>query len=671
MSIPYRQIHLDFHTSEHIPGIGAAWDKRHWQETLKRGHVNLINIFAVCHHGWSYYNTQVGKRHPGLAEGFDLTRAQLDACTEAGIHTQVYCTVGVNNRVAREHSEWRAINQHGGYYGWSQRPTDAGFHQLCFNTPYLDFVCDEIREIARLFPDTDGLWLDIIHKPLCYCPWCMESMVNRGFDPKNDTDVALHADIVLQNYYTRTLAALREVHPTMRMTQNSGNVTRGDRRFLKHVTHLELESLPTWGWGYDHFPMGAKYAQATGMEFLGMTGKFHTTWGEFGGFKHPNALRYECAAMLAYGAKCSVGDQLHPDGRLDESTYGIIGEAYREVEAKEPWCDGARNVADVGVLSSQALDPLHRIGEDSDVGATRLLLEGQILFDMLDAEMDFSPYKAIMVLDEGRVDAALKTKLDAYLAKGGKVLFTGRSALGADGKPLFDVGAEVAKESGFSLDYILPIPELRPSFADSPLIMYSRYPRLKVTTGTVLGEVVEPYFERAWNHFCSHQHAPQRRQGTGLACGVQRENLMWLPMDVCLAYRKWGQVTTKQFFLACLRRLLGGTIGLQSNLPSTARVTLTEQPAAKRHVLHLLHANLVQRGALQQTHMGQMMMEVIEDLTPCCDVKVSLRLGKPVKRVTLEPQGKEIPFRLQDGRLELELDRFTCHQMVVFSQSGR
>jgi hypothetical protein len=33
--------------------------------------------------------------------------------------------------------------------------------------------------------------------------------------------------------------------------------------------------------------------------------------------------------------------------------------------------------------------------------------------------------------------------------------------------------------------------------------------------------------------------------------------------------------------------------------------------------------------------------------------------------VTLEPQGKEIPFRVKDGRLELEIDRFTCHQMVV------
>ena len=81
--------------------------------------------------------------------------------------------------------------------------------------------------------------------------------------------------------------------------------------------------------------MSAAYCRNLGLDFLGMTGKFHTTWGEFGGIKHPNALRYECAAMLANGSKCSVGDQLHPDGELDESTYELIGKAYAEVEQKE------------------------------------------------------------------------------------------------------------------------------------------------------------------------------------------------------------------------------------------------------------------------------------------------------------------------------------------------
>ena len=107
----------------------------------------------------------------------------------------------------------------------------------------------------------------------------------------------------------------------MPVFHNSGHVTVGDTEILKHFSHLELESLPTGGWGYDHYPMSAAYCRNLGLDFLGMTGKFHTTWGEFGGIKHPNALRYECAAMLANGSKCSVGDQLHPDGALDESTY--------------------------------------------------------------------------------------------------------------------------------------------------------------------------------------------------------------------------------------------------------------------------------------------------------------------------------------------------------------
>ena len=85
----------------------------------------------------------------------------------------------------------------------------------------------------------------------------------------------------------------------MPIFHNSGHVPVGCQEILPYFSHLELESLPTGGWGYDHYPMSAAYSRNLGLDFLGMTGKFHRTWGEFGGFKHPNALRYEWAAMLA------------------------------------------------------------------------------------------------------------------------------------------------------------------------------------------------------------------------------------------------------------------------------------------------------------------------------------------------------------------------------------
>jgi hypothetical protein len=51
MPMPFRQVHLDFHTSEQIPGVGSRFDGERFAETLKRAHVNSITCFSRCHHG--------------------------------------------------------------------------------------------------------------------------------------------------------------------------------------------------------------------------------------------------------------------------------------------------------------------------------------------------------------------------------------------------------------------------------------------------------------------------------------------------------------------------------------------------------------------------------------------------------------------------------------------
>ena len=47
------------------------------------------------------------------------------------------------------------------------------------------------------------------------------------------------------------------------------------------------------------------------------------------------------------------------------------------------------------------------------------------------------------------------------------------------------------------------------------------------------------------------------------------------------------------------------------------------------------------------------------------DVRLRVRLSEEVERVTLEPQGCEIPFQAAEGAVEVQVDEFTCHQMVV------
>ena len=70
MSLRFRQVHLDFHTSEHIEDIGKKFDKKQFQTALKKGHINSITLFSKCHHGWAYHPSKANEMHPHL--DFDL-----------------------------------------------------------------------------------------------------------------------------------------------------------------------------------------------------------------------------------------------------------------------------------------------------------------------------------------------------------------------------------------------------------------------------------------------------------------------------------------------------------------------------------------------------------------------------------------------------------------------
>jgi hypothetical protein len=104
-ALRFRQIHLDFHTSPDIPGVGTRFEKKHWQKTLLEAQVNSVTCFSKCHHGLSYHPTKVGKMHPHLE--FDLLRAQYDACKEIGINVPIYLSAGLDDVAAQEHPDWR------------------------------------------------------------------------------------------------------------------------------------------------------------------------------------------------------------------------------------------------------------------------------------------------------------------------------------------------------------------------------------------------------------------------------------------------------------------------------------------------------------------------------------------------------------------------------------
>lgn len=137
MSIPYRQVHLDFHTSPLIDEIGRDFDGKAFAETLQKAHVTGVTVFAKCHHGYSYHPAKAGEMHPHLS--FDLLGEQLKSLQKAGIRACIYISAGYDERLAVLHPEWWVRDGQGRSFSL---PDDAaaGYHRLCFNTEYMDIL---------------------------------------------------------------------------------------------------------------------------------------------------------------------------------------------------------------------------------------------------------------------------------------------------------------------------------------------------------------------------------------------------------------------------------------------------------------------------------------------------------------------------------------------------
>ena len=665
----YRQVHLDFHTSEKIRGIGAKFDKGQFQRALQTGCVDSVTLFSKCHHGLSYHPTEVGAVHPGLA--FDLLGAQLEACREIDVRAPVYISAGLDEHYVSQNRGHLAMMREG------SDPLAVGYHRLCLNTPYLDYLCRQIKEVVEKYA-VDGIFLDIVGVVPCVCVTCRRALYARGLDPERAEDVLILAREVQLRYMDRTNAAARARRKSMPVFHNAGHVPKGYQAFVDRCSHLELESLPTGGWGYNHLPLSARYAATQPVAFLGMTGKFHTTWGEFGGFKHPNALRYECAAMLAHGARCSVGDQLHPNGAMNMDTYGRLGAAYAEVKAKEPWCRGARPVSEVAVLSMEALLHHRLTGTQQesrllqgDQGAGSILMERQVMFDMIDARADFSAYRVILLPDRGRLPPGVAGKLKTFLRGGGALLLSAESGLREDRDAFWFPVGRVEGVSPFDPEYIRVRRELlrddrEGRLVRSPFVLPGRSLQVKPAAGAVvLADLYEPYFNRTLEHFSSHQHAPEAKKSRYPAAWIcAGGRIAYVAPAVFGAYAERGQMLYRDLVYLVLRRLLKAFPSTVTTLPSAGRATLMEQPARERYVLHLLYASPIRRGGGSTGFPGLSHVEVIEDIVPMADVACRVRTPRPVTEAALVPQGRKLELTRDGDAVTFVVPRLACHQMI-------
>jgi hypothetical protein len=603
--------------------------------------------------------------HPSLQEK-KLLEKQIQVCHAHDIRVPIYTTIQWDYYTSQRHPEWCCLTAEGGLVdnceSRSSHVYEPGFYRtLCVNSPYRDFLKQHIKDIYSVVgpENVDGFFLDIVNVVDCSCQHCVSDMVKKGYNPEMKKERIEYARQMIASFKEDFSNYIRSFKSDVSIFYNAGHINHQSIDAADAYSHWELESLPSGLWGYSHFTNTIRFARTTGKECLAQTGKFHTMWGDFHSFKNREALEYECFRMLAYNAKCLIGDQLNPDGKLSPEVYKLIGSVYEQIESREPWCKKATPLVELAVFTPESLESIAGCGgvvPETVNGCCTMLDELGYLFDIVEVRSDWSKYKLVILPDTVLCDEILTEKIQDYIKQGGNVLATGDSTLDANKEhfmiPEFGI-TYVGKEDRWP-SFIMPNDILGKSLPNTEHVMYLQGNRVEPDQATGILDTIMPYFSRTWEHFCSHRHTPSSSQ-LGTPAAIKSDATIYFSHPIFTIYDKLHPNWCKEIVKDALKQFLKDQI-VETNGPTTMVVTLNEQKAENRYVLHALHYVPIKNSQELYT---------IEDVIPLHDITFSLQVQEKVTSVTLVPEGKNLDYTINNGRIEFTIPRIDGHAMVA------
>ncbi|MEU9044238.1 MULTISPECIES: alpha-amylase family protein [unclassified Kitasatospora] len=649
---PRRTVHLDFHTSPDIPDVGRDFDPVTFAQTFRDAHVDSVTVFAKCHHGHLYYGTDRPERHPGLAPDLDLLTEQVEALHSVGIRAPIYLSLQVDEYAAREHPEWVAHDENLKISRWTTSAFEAGWNVLDLSSPYADYFADQLDEVLRRFAPVDGIFIDMCWNQPSVSRWAVDGMRREGLDPADADHRARYADLVARRYMARYSAMVEKALPpdAAQGVWFNGRPKTGlpdERQFVRHV---EIEGLPTGGWGYAFLPYVARFVRPLGLPTLSHTGRFHESWGDNAALKPRAALLYESSQMLSHGLTSGVGDVLHPRGGPAPAVYELIGSVYRHIEECEPFLDGGRVVSELAVI----VDP--GLGDNpgaSNIGAVRALQQLRAQFDVVPPTADLGGYRAVVVPETTTVDDALAERLQGYRRAGGAVLLVGPALLrngtepALPALPVEDLAPAPAGEVFLACQDVPGVPEDFPVISHGPRLTARALPG-----ADVLARVVAPYFPRSWDRFCGHSYTPPADPTDEVAV-VVGDGVAVVTVPLLDAFHEHGLEAYRRLLGAALDRLLPDPL-LRADGPVHLETTVVR--TATGTVVHLV--SFVPSRETPE-------LDLVHDPFPLVDVPVAVRLAAAPRSVRLQPAGQELAWQHDGEYVHVRVTTVDGHAMVV------
>jgi hypothetical protein len=662
MHFPQRALFFDFHTMPANPDVGKGFDMEAIVEQFCKIGAEYVVFPARCNLGTAYYNTDIGIRHEAMDR--DLLTELTAACHRKGIRISAYINAGLSHEEGLRHREWLVLPKDGRTYG--ENPLNSFFRQMCYNSAYGDHL-EAMAAEAIQHCGVDGLFIDCMQTAPCIGIECLEAMEKEGVDWQDEEQLYDFNYRKIVNMATRISNAARKIKPDAFLYFNGV-----DYEAQQEIgTYLEFECLPTGGWGYETLQVGARYLRTLGKPVLNMTGRFHRSWGDFGGIRTEPSLEYDCLYGVANALCTTIGDHFHPRGDINYPVMEMDARIYSRLQKIEPWCKDALALTDMAVVMSKPywgarwLAPEPRKAYEQEwhaiCAASRMLCELKQQFNVVSHASDWQQYPLLILPDYTPMEKENQTRIKQHLEAGGKILASAESGLNLnqDGFEFSQWGVDYLGESPYDPAYLGNGTELSAGQPEMPITLYERGLRVQARPESkVLAEIIAPYYNRVWDGRQGFVYLPPDK-GTGDPAVTLTEQVAYIANPVFTTYYQCAPVPMRQLVANLLEKFLPRPLLRTPGAPSFTRATVTSQPG--RRMVHFL-------AYLPEHRLKS--CEMIEEPLTVLDQQIQLREDeRKVKNVYLAPTGEKLSFeRDADGYVRVEIPRIVGYALIVFDE---
>ena len=549
----YRRNLVDMHIADWDDGFLSQFDAEEYYRNLLTAKIESPMIYLQSHTGLCHYPTKSGKTHAYFAKNPRAMNNLIDKCKAGGMKVVGYYSLIFNNWAADTYPEWEMVNADG--TTWRDHGQRYG---LCCpnNADYRAFVETQMREMAELFPNLDGIFYDMPYwEVVCHCPSCQARWAKEvgGELPKKldwkDEKWRLFvrkrqewmADFAM--YVNRKS---QEVLPFATCELNFAAGIACD--WLAGSTEginaaCEFTGGDLYGDLYNHsFTCKYYYGITRNQPFEYMTCRCNKKLREHTISKPETDLEAEVMLTAAHHGASLIIDAIDPVGTLDSRSYNRLGKVFAKQIPYEKYMDKGELYAETAVYFdswTQFSPDGKAYNKECAIRAARTLIEEHIPVKVIaNGNMDnLSQYQMIIAPALEDFNNPEILKFIDYVEQGGTLYLSGKSDNRLI-KTFFDgkIKGETYGDSPFERvwkgydevqAYVYPTDEKYMEYMDEfnekyPLPIIYKLPIMEGYQGEVKAKVILPYTDPDEHTMYASIHSNPPARTTDLPAIIER-----------------------------------------------------------------------------------------------------------------------------------------------------